>query len=63
MRNLKIKHDWAKLPQWAQRDLEDMMDSGQTAFVRCSKCHRMHDDGYICPFCGHDESHTGEERG
>ena len=50
------EHDWSKLPKWAQQDLEDMFESRQTSFVRCNNCSRYHDDGYVCPYCGHDNS-------
>ena len=62
-----MKHEWTKLPKWAQKDLKfltdrvaklsqdvkDMQDSVQTVFVRCSKCQRLHDRGYVCPHCGY----------
>ena len=51
-----MEPDWGKLPQWAQRDLGDMMNSHCTEFDRCHKCNRLHDKVYICPYCGHDNS-------
>ena len=37
--------------EMAQQDIRDLLDSRQTSFVRCSKCHRYHDAGYLCPHC------------
>ena len=50
------EHDYSKLSKWAQQDIEDMQDSRCTSFVRCGECDRLHDEGYCCPFCGHDGS-------
>ena len=48
--------DWSKLPKWAQQDLEDMSNSRCTRFQRCNNCGRLSDDGYLCFYCGHDNS-------
>ena len=53
---MKAKYDYSSLPQWAQRDLEDMHNSHCTQFERCNKCYRLHDDGYCCPYCEDDNS-------
>ncbi len=44
-----------KYKQLLQDNL-DMRDSRCTQFHRCSKCGRIHDAGYICFYCGHDDS-------
>jgi len=51
------EHDYSKLPKWAQQDIEDMENSRCTQFERCHKCGRLHDNGYCCVYCGHDNSH------
>jgi hypothetical protein len=37
-----------------EQDNDDMRDSLCTRFVRCPKCERLGDDGYICQSCGWD---------
>lgn len=51
-----MHRDWGELPKWAQQDLGGMIESRQTIFVRCNECNRIHDKGYCCPHCGHDNS-------
>ncbi len=46
--------DYSKLPEWAQRDIQDMEDSRQTSFSRCPKCNRLSDEGYYCFHCGYN---------
>ena len=50
------KHNYSKLPIWAQQDIEDMANSICTHFERCNQCGRLHDVGFCCPYCGHDNS-------
>ena len=56
VKETKYVGDVTKLPLWVQRDISDMEGSRCTVFERCNECNRLHDETYICPHCGHDNS-------
>lgn len=37
-------------------DIEDIRNSHCNSFERCEVCNRLHDAGYVCPYCGKDSS-------